>query len=91
MLEVRLSDEQLRELAGLIAKEMQVTQVHPASDTEYFTVAEAASRLKVSREHVYKLLAKGEIQRVKVGRAVRISGRALEAYSARDEAVEGWR
>ncbi len=44
------------------------------------TVPEVAKRLRLSRGRTYILLARGELPRIKVGGAVRIDARDLEAY-----------
>ncbi len=44
------------------------------------TVPEVARRLRLSRGRTYILLARGDLPRIKVGGAVRIDARDLEAY-----------
>ncbi len=50
--------------------------------SELLTVNEVAGRLKCSRATVYRILATGELQSVKVGERQRISEDALAAYLA---------
>lgn len=52
-------------------------------------VEEAAERLSIGRSKCYELLASGELRPIKIGRAVRISARELEAWVQRQEAGEG--
>jgi excisionase family DNA binding protein len=47
------------------------------------TVKEAAESLALSRAHVYELARTGELERVKIGRAVRITHASLEALVER--------
>jgi excisionase family DNA binding protein len=44
------------------------------------TVEESAQALRLSRTHVYDLLARGELASVKIGRARRIPAQALDEY-----------
>jgi excisionase family DNA binding protein len=44
------------------------------------TVAEIASRLRVSKMTVYRLIHDGSLQHVRVGRSYRVSERVLRAY-----------
>lgn len=41
-------------------------------DTEYFTVAEVASHLRISRMSVYRYVKSGELASVRLGASVRI-------------------
>jgi excisionase family DNA binding protein len=47
------------------------------------TVPEAAARLSLGRSKVYELLTRGELQAVRIGRAVRIPVAELEHFVAR--------
>lgn len=47
---------------------------------EYLDVAETALVLKVSKMTVYRLIHKGELEAVRVGRGFRIDGKVLRAY-----------
>ncbi len=49
-------------------------------ENRLLTVPEVAKRLRLSRGRTYILLAKGELPRIRVGGAVRIDARDLEAY-----------
>lgn len=46
------------------------------------TVPEAAERLTISERQVYRLLASGELQAVRIGRACRIPTKKLEEFIA---------
>jgi len=48
-----------------------------------FTVAEAASFLRLSRSNLYVLMERGELRFVKIGRSRRIPRRAVIALAAR--------
>ena len=48
---------------------------------------QAAERLSISRGHVYTLLARGEIESIRIGRARRIPIEALEVFVARERAA----
>lgn len=45
-----------------------------------FTVSQASDRLELGRSLVYKLVMKGEIASIKVGRARRIPAAALDQF-----------
>jgi excisionase family DNA binding protein len=47
------------------------------------TIPEAAAELSLGRTTIYALLARGELDAVRVGRAVRITPRALEDFIRR--------
>jgi excisionase family DNA binding protein len=47
------------------------------------TVQEAAATLSLGRSTVYTLLETGELERVKVGRAARVTATSVEAYVSR--------
>jgi excisionase family DNA binding protein len=49
-------------------------------DRELLTVPEAARRLSLGRATAYLLAQRGELPVVRIGRAVRIPARALEAW-----------
>lgn len=53
------------------------------------SVDEVCAALHMSRAHIYRLLASGELPSVKVGRCRRVLFSALEAYCARLAAAEG--
>lgn len=54
--------------------------------TLLLTVEEAAESLRLSRTLVYELVSSGELRSVKIGRARRVSVRALQDYVNRLEA-----
>ncbi len=47
-------------------------------DREFFTPAEVAARLKVTRQAVYKWIEQGKLEAVRIERAVRIPRDSLE-------------
>jgi excisionase family DNA binding protein len=56
------------------------------SDTQdrvLYKPEDAASRLQVSRTTVYDLINSGDLVRVKVGRAARITSESVDGYIAR--------
>jgi excisionase family DNA binding protein len=53
------------------------------------TGEEAARRLSVSRSTIRRLLARGELTRVRLGRSVRILAASVEALAARGGAIRG--
>jgi excisionase family DNA binding protein len=54
-------------------------------DAIWLKVPEAAARLGLGRSKVYELIASGELQIVRVGRAVRVPARAVEDFASRME------
>lgn len=54
----------------------------------YLTVAEVAELMRVSRMTVYRLVNRGELPAVRVGRSFRVPQDALDAY-LRENSVEG--
>jgi excisionase family DNA binding protein len=48
--------------------------------TELYTVPEAAKRLKVSSKTLRRFIDRREIEVVRVGRALRVSGAAIDAF-----------
>ena len=54
------------------------------------TVAEVAERLRVSTMTVYRLIQRGELAALRIGRSYRIEPSALDAYlSAGSDAASG--
>jgi excisionase family DNA binding protein len=51
----------------------------PVQD-EYFTVDEVKDRFKVTRQTVYNWIKSGDLPAVKIGRSVRITAKALDAF-----------
>lgn len=70
LVEVRVL-ERLRELDVAIGR-----------DPDYLNVAEAAERLRASRQRVYDLLSSGRLRRFKDGARVLVSRAELDAYLA---------
>lgn len=54
----------------------------------YYTVAEVAETMRLSKMTVYRLVHNGELPAVRVGRSYRVPEDALEAYLAASS-VEG--
>lgn len=52
----------------------------------YFTVAEVADRLKISMRQVRRLIDRGDLPTLRIGRSVRISFRDLLAFEHRASA-----
>jgi len=58
--------------------------------TSLLTVAEVASAMRVSTMTVYRLIKRGELPAVRVGRSYRVRGTAVEQYLAsRSVQVDG--
>jgi excisionase family DNA binding protein len=56
---------------------------HRSPSPSMLTVAEAAARLSVSKESVYRLVRRGHLRARKVGAALRIFSESLVAYLGR--------
>jgi excisionase family DNA binding protein len=54
----------------------------PPQVPQLLTVGEAANRLAVSKRHLQRLVARGELPTIRVGECVRISTAALAAFIA---------
>jgi len=50
------------------------------SEIKFFTVAEVAAVMRVSKMTVYRLIHSGELASVRVGRSFRVPERAVHAY-----------
>lgn len=50
------------------------------------TIPEAAEQLSLGKSKLYELISAGEIPVVRIGRAVRISARAVSEFAAKLEA-----
>jgi excisionase family DNA binding protein len=61
------------------AKQGDVTPIG-GSGVKFWTVAEVADTLRVSRMSVYRLIHSGELEAVQFGRSFRISAEALDSY-----------
>ncbi len=48
--------------------------------TQFFTVAEVAALMRVSKMTVYRLLHSGEMPSVRVGRSFRVPAKAVHDY-----------
>jgi excisionase family DNA binding protein len=57
-----------------------VKRMSRGEESRLLTVPEVARRLRLSRNHTYILLGRGDLPRIKVGGAVRIDSLDLEAY-----------
>ncbi|WP_375000485.1 helix-turn-helix domain-containing protein [Aeromicrobium sp. CTD01-1L150] len=51
-----------------------------AAGATFLTVAEVASRMRVSKMTVYRLVHSGELEAIRVGRSFRVTEEAMEAY-----------
>lgn len=49
-------------------------------DDEYFTPEEIATRFKITRAAVYQWISQGKLQGTRLGKATRISRKALEKF-----------
>lgn len=49
-------------------------------DVEYFTVAEAAKKLKVTPQAIYKWIAQGRLKSVRVGADRRVTSAAIDDF-----------
>ncbi len=50
------------------------------SDYQYQTVEQVQERLKISHDTVNRLIGRGEIKAVKIGRCVRIESTSVDRY-----------
>lgn len=71
-----------------------ITEQHPVvhvtlvkDDRLLLTVVEAARRLEISRSLLYELMARDEIQSIRVGRLRRVPAEALTDYVNRQQLV----
>lgn len=70
------------------------TAEHPAlpainTPKMLYSIAEAAALLSLSRAHLYRLLERGELTSIRIGRSRRVSRSELEAYVAHLEQKTG--
>ena len=66
-----------------LARDLDGTELHGAEPTgELLTVEEAARRLRIGRSLLYRLIASGELESVKVGRLRRVPAECLPEYVA---------
>ena len=61
------------------AKQGEVTPIG-GSGVKFWTVAEVADTLRVSRMSVYRLIHSGELEAVRFGRSFRVPEHAVDAY-----------
>ena len=61
---------------------MEIRMRTPTQVSQLITLAEAANRLAVSKRHLQRLVARGEIPTVRVGECVRISTVVLAEFIA---------
>ncbi len=52
----------------------------PLSDVTFLTVAEVATKMRVSKMTVYRLVHNGELSAVRVGRSFRVPENAVQTY-----------
>ena len=55
----------------------------PFDGVRFCTVAEVAARMRVSKMTVYRLVHRGELPAVRVGRSFRVPEHVVEEYLAR--------
>jgi len=70
------------------AKYIPVPTVHRPG-TSYLTVQDVAKELRVARMTVYRRIHEGTLPAIRVGRSLRVSEEALDAY-VRQCAAEFW-
>jgi excisionase family DNA binding protein len=63
--------------SGKSAREAGSSDGQPASRTQFLTVAEVASLMRVSKMTVYRLVHNGELPAVRVGRSFRVHAKAV--------------
>lgn len=66
-----------------LARDLDGTELHETEPAgELLTVEEAARRLRIGRSLLYRLIASGELESVKVGRLRRVPAECLPEYVA---------
>jgi excisionase family DNA binding protein len=78
---IEIEDEDVRRVLAPLVQQAPAAQLQPL--TRLLKVNEVADRLGVSRNKVYELLYKGEIQSLTIGRTRRVSPVALAEFIAR--------
>jgi excisionase family DNA binding protein len=75
----------LSELAAVreIITQIEVAMSAPSATASLLTVLEVAQELRVSRSRVFELLAAGELEGIRIGRARCVPRRSLEDFLAR--------
>lgn len=61
-------------------RETDVDEMSAGERVRYLTVAEVADLMRLSRMTVYRLINRGELPAVRVGRSFRVPQDALDAY-----------
>lgn len=56
------------------------TPVTPASDRIAYSLDEVAARFGVTKRHIWRLIQRGEMRRVKIGRKAMVLSDDLDAY-----------
>ena len=69
----------VREIIGKV----EVAMSAPSATASLLTVLEVAQELRVSRSRVFELLAAGELEGIRIGRARCVPRRSLEDFLAR--------
>jgi excisionase family DNA binding protein len=78
---IEIDDEEVRRVLAPLVQQAPAAKMQPLS--RLLKVNEVADRLGVSRNKVYELLYKGEIQSLTIGRTRRVSPDALAEFIAR--------
>ncbi len=84
----RIHEAEERMVLELAAVREAITQIEtaltaPPGNVNLLTVVETARELRVSRSRVFELLAAGELEGIRIGRARCVPRRSLEAFLAR--------
>ncbi|HLQ15311.1 MAG TPA: helix-turn-helix domain-containing protein [Candidatus Eisenbacteria bacterium] len=82
---IEIDDEEVRRVLAPLVQQAPAAQMQPPS--RLLKVNEVADRLGVSRNKVYELLYRGDIQSLAIGRTRRISPVALAEFIARPKDV----
>jgi excisionase family DNA binding protein len=62
---------------------MNTTSTHDGAAV--YTVAEVADQLRCSGASVYRMIATGQLQAIRIGNSLRVSARTLAEFIARGE------
>jgi excisionase family DNA binding protein len=84
----RIHEAEERMVLELAAVREAITQIEtaltaPPCNVNLLTVVETARELRVSRSRVFELLAAGELEGIRIGRARCVPRRSLEEFLAR--------
>jgi len=82
------SAPEIAEVSGVNSMMVDATSQVERSPRLLLTVEEAAERIGICRSNMFKLIRRGEIQSVKVGRLRRVTPDALEDFVRRLSAEE---